>query len=183
MSFNKGGMPEKRLTIGILGAAAIARKNVKAIGKTTNGVGRFLNANWLQNAALTTAVLFAMYDAACPGICRKRDMSSICIACYCFISFRLRKITKLQVVLSKALRLTISIPRTFFSNLALHRGMTSTAEIVAIGSRTMSKAEAFIDEMGLTGQAKAYGRLVLDCNARLPHWWHWTRLVKFSAEI
>ena len=31
----------KKLGIGILGAAAIARKNVKAIGKTTNGMGNF----------------------------------------------------------------------------------------------------------------------------------------------
>ena len=35
MSDNK-----QQLGIGILGAAAIARKNVKAIGKTTNGIGR-----------------------------------------------------------------------------------------------------------------------------------------------
>ena len=32
------------------------------------------------------------------------------------------------------------------------------AEIVAVGSRTLSKAEAFVEETGLKGQAKAYGR-------------------------
>ena len=32
----------KKLGIGVLGAAAIARKNVKAIGKTTNGLGTLL---------------------------------------------------------------------------------------------------------------------------------------------
>lgn len=31
---------KQQLGVGILGAAAIARKNVKAIGKTTNGIGR-----------------------------------------------------------------------------------------------------------------------------------------------
>jgi len=60
---------DRRLGVGILGAASIARKNVKAIGKTTNGL-----------------------------------------------------------------------------------------EVVAVGSRTLSKAEAFIKETGLEVSAKAYGR-------------------------
>ena len=37
MAEYEGRLP---IRIGILGAAAIARKNVKAIGKTTKGIGR-----------------------------------------------------------------------------------------------------------------------------------------------
>ena len=36
-------MSEKKLGVGILGAAAIARKNVKAISKATNGVGKSIS--------------------------------------------------------------------------------------------------------------------------------------------
>lgn len=36
---------KQKLGVGILGAAAIARKNVKAIGKTTNGIGQSAGLN------------------------------------------------------------------------------------------------------------------------------------------
>ena len=39
---------KQKLGIGILGAAAIARKNVKAIGRTTNGIGEFAGVDILH---------------------------------------------------------------------------------------------------------------------------------------
>ena len=80
--------------LGVLGAAAIARKNVRAIGLTKNGIG-----------ALPCAEGFARYFFQRCGFS-------------CF----------------------------------------GAAEVVAVGSRTLSKAEAFIKETKLEGKAKAFGR-------------------------
>jgi hypothetical protein len=46
----------------------------------------------------------------------------------------------------------------------------SVAEVVAVGSRTLSKAEAFIKETGLQGSAKAYGRYGI-CKQELDRWY------------
>lgn len=89
--------------IGILGAASIARKNVKAIGKNHKGLGKLVSAARLPNSV-------DMVDTQC----------------------RMRT----SAVITSATRLS--------------------AVIVAVGSRTLSKAEAFIKEMDLS--AKAYGR-------------------------
>ena len=82
--------------LGVLGAAAIARKNVRAIGLTKNGIGA-------------------------PPYAK-------------------------------------DIAHYFFQTLRLDLSCSGAAEVVAVGSRTLSKAEAFIKETKLEGKAKAYGR-------------------------
>ena len=101
---------KEKLGIGILGAASIARKNVKAIGRTTDGIGEFCGLETL---------------------CRLKVVSDRYFGCIC------------------------SQPK---DTVEIHAQTLLAAEVVAVGSRTLSKAEAFIKETGLEGKAKAYGR-------------------------